>query len=191
MTRSTHKKSVLKLKNFLSKYPTAKDLIEKLYLIAIIEAYRWIRANENVGDLLENEIRNKFIRNFKQINPFLIEYINNHTVILTAENQVYTKKEIHRTDFELITSYPSNKFVVECKRLTSAETRYIHGTKDKNGEYKLDGLEKFIKLVYSEDDNYAGMVGFIIKGSPADITNRIKDKVRAFHPVDEIEILLM
>ena len=190
MTRSLNTKSALKLFTFRSKYPTIKDLIEKLYLIAIIEAYHWIRENENITDLLENEIKNKFIKHFKHINPFLKEYINNYTIILTAENQVYTEQEIHRTDFEFISSYHENKFVVECKRLTSAETRYIHGTTDKNGEYKIDGLEKFIDLIYSQNDNYAGMIGFIIKGDPLKISNKIKDKVGDFHPVNGIELLL-
>ncbi len=190
MTNSFHTNSLLKLETFVSRYSTVEALIENLYLLAITEAYKWIRIHERVHGLSENAIRNKFTHNFKHHNSFLKEYINNYTIVLTKENEIYTQDETQRTDFELISPGHENKFVVECRRLASAETRYVNGTNDRDGNYKIDGMEKFIELIYSESDEYAGMLGFIIKGKPNGIVNILKSKVKDFHPSEDMELLI-
>lgn len=187
MTNSLYTNTIFKFESFVSKYPTVKALIEDLYLMAIIEAYKWIKIHDRVDGLLENEIRNKVTRNFKHHNSLLKEHINNYTIVLTKENEAYTRDETQRTDIELISPGHENKFVVECKRLTSAETRYVNGTTDKDGIYKIDGMEKFLELIYSESDDYAGMIGFIIKGNSGRIVNSLKPKVKDFCPSDEID----
>ena len=116
MTNIFYKNTISKLGNFTSKYPTVSALIEKLYLKAIIEAYHWIKSHDNAEGLIETAIRNKFTHHFKHHNSLLKEYINNYTIILTKENELYTKDEIHRTDIELISSCHENNFGVECKR---------------------------------------------------------------------------
>jgi hypothetical protein len=187
MTNSFHTNSLLKLETFVSKYSTVEALIENLYLLAIIEAYKWIRTHDSVHGVLENDIRNKITHNFKHDNSFLSSYINNKTIYLTKENEIYTRDETQRTDIELFSFSHENKFVVECKRLASAETRYVNGANDREGNYKIDGIEKFIELIYSENDEYAGMLGFIIKGKPKRIVDILKLKVKNFHPSDDIE----
>jgi hypothetical protein len=188
---SNSHQTIVKLENFISKYPTIRILIEELYLTAVIEAYHWICCNDSVNGLVENEIRNKFTHHFKHHNSLITGYINNFTIVLTKENEIYTRDETQRTDIELISPGHENKFVVECKRLNSAETRYIHGTTDQEGVYKIDGMEKFIELIYSEKDDYAGMVGFIVKGNPAKIVNKLKLKIKDFCPSDELPSLLV
>ena len=54
----------------------------------------------------------------------------------------------------------------------------------------MNGIERFITLTYSKNDNYAGMFGFIVGGNPRKIVNTLKQKVRAFHPSETIESLL-
>lgn len=190
MTNSFYKNTLIKLDNFISKYPTVKALTEELYVMAIIEAYHWIHNNDSIEGLKENEIRNKFTHHFKHYNSLLNGYINNYTIVLTKENEIYTKDEIQRTDIELISPGHENKFVVECKRLTSAETRYVHGKTKEKGGYEIDGMEKFIELIYSENDQYAGMISFIIQGHPKKIVNKLKLKVEIFHPSNDIIFLL-
>ena len=143
----------------------------------------------SVKGLRENDIRNKFTHHFKHHNSLLKEYINNCTIMLTKENEACTRDETQRTDIELFVSW-YGKFVVECKRLNSAETRYIHARTDKEGAYNVDGMEKFIELIYSEGDEYAGMIGFIIKGNAAKIANKLKLKIEDFHPSCVITSLL-
>lgn len=176
---------IFKLEKFVSKYGSIEGLIENLYLKAIIEAYGWIRTNESIEGLSENKIRNRFIHNFKHENSILKEYIGNLTIVLTKENEAYTQDELKRTDFELISSDYQKKFVVECKRLGSVETRYVNGVHDKDGNYQPDGLEKFIKLLYSEGDEYAGMVGFIVEGNPHNIVVGLKTKAQNLYPSDD------
>lgn len=190
MTNLLYNNSIIKLESFISKYPTVIALIENIYLMAIIEAYHWINTHDSVKGLHENEIRNKFTHHFKRRNSLLKGYINNYTIVLTKENEVYTKDETQRTDIELFSTGHENKFVVECKRLKSAETRYVHGSPDKNGDYEIDGMEKFIELIYSEGDEYAGMIGFIIQGNPINIVNKLKLKIKDFYPSSDIASLL-
>lgn len=190
MTNPFYNNTIIKLENYISKYPTVRALIEEIYLMAIIEAYHWINNHDSVEGLLENGIRNKFTHHFKRRNSLLKGYINNYTIVLTKENEVYTKDETQRTDIELISPGHKNKFVVECKRLNAAETRYVHGTTNREGAYKIDGMEKFIELIYSEGDEYAGMIGFIIKGKPIKIVNKLKLKIEDFHPSSDIASLL-
>ncbi|MBW3020487.1 hypothetical protein KY334_04265 [Candidatus Woesearchaeota archaeon] len=177
MTNSFYS-NILKLESFASKYPTIESLVETLYLQAILEAYRHINDNEKVDGLLENDIRNKFTHHFKHHSSFLKKYINNRTIFLTKENEVYTRDETQRTDIEFFSSGHGNIFVVECKRLKSAETRYVNG------------MEKFIELSYSEKDNYAGMLGFIIKGKPKKIVETLRSKVKNFHPSNGMEEII-
>jgi len=178
MNNPFYSNNLLNLNNFVSKYSTIQSLVESLYLKAFIEAYGWIKKYGSVNELLENDIRNKFTYHFKHHNSFLTKYINNYTILLTKENEIYTKDETQRTDIELISSGHRNKFVVECKRLTCAETRYVKG------------MEKFIQLIYAEKDDYAGMIGFVIKGNPKNIINSLKGKVKVLSPVQEITFLL-
>lgn len=173
----------------LTKYPSTKALIEQLYLSGIIESYPRIKAIPNIESFLENEIRNEFVRDFKKSNSLLKGFIQNKTIALTAENQVYTSDLTQRTDIEFISASHSHKFVVEFKRLSSAEGRYLSGREI--GEiYKADGLEKFIHLIYSEGDDEAAMISFVVKGKPEKIALKLKGRVKSFCPVSGIDELL-
>ena len=169
----------------LTTYQSTKSLIEDLYLRAIQDSYPRVRAIPNINTFTENQIRNEFVRNFKNQNPFLKNYIQNNIIGLTAENQAYTKSLTQRTDIELISSWHGHHFVVECKRLSSAESRYVHGTV-KNGTYEIDGMEKFIHLIYAEGDKEAAMLSFIIKSDPLKTTDKLRDKVEVFHPAPDM-----
>jgi hypothetical protein len=70
-------------------------------------------------------------------------------------------------------------FTVECKLLKYADKKYLD-----------EGLQRFIDLKYAENDNYAGMIGFIIKGKPENIVKNMKKKVKDFHPTPDIQTYL-
>jgi hypothetical protein len=163
------------------RFRTSDELIENLFLRATIEAYHRIKIQPNVKNLIENGIRNLFIEDFKISNSPLNGYIQNKTITITAENQANTQNLIQRTDIELHSNIHQIQFVIECKRLSSAETRYVQGS-IKNGKYEIDGLEKFLHLNYADNDSIAGMVGFVVSGDVAKITNGLKKKVEVFHP---------
>ena len=179
-------KRLNKLDKFLNKYPSEKELIEQLYLLATIDSYRRIRKIDNINGFNENSIRNEFIRDFKEKNNYLKAFLNNKTIVLTAENQVYTRDYTQRTDIEFISSIHEHKFVIECKKLTSAEGRYING-REVAGGYKIDGLEKYIHLIYSEKDTEAAMASFVTKGKSTDITIKLKNKVKLFHAASDMD----
>jgi hypothetical protein len=159
----------LQFQRLTLKYPTQKDIIEKLYLNGIIRSYNNINQTEGNCELKENEIRNKFIYDFKYHNTDFEKLINNKILYFASENQ--TVKEdgtIYRTDIEFIIS-SFGLFTIECKKLKSAESRYIN-----------DGISRFTDLKYSEKEEYAGMIGFVCSGHISKIVNNLKPKVRAF-----------
>lgn len=169
----------------LKSYPSTKSLIENLYLRAILDSYPRVKNIPSINKCTENQIRDKFIYDFKNASPLLKDYIQNKIIVLTAENQAYTKSLTQRTDIELHSSWHNHSFVIECKRLSFAESRYVHGKKIK-GKYEIDGMEKFIHLIYAENNKEAAMLSFVIKSDIQKTTNKLRDKVKQFHPASDV-----
>jgi len=91
----------------------------------------------------------------------------------------------------LFCAWYRKQFIIECKRLRSANQVYIKGRYNKTKEkYEVNGIERYIKLTYAKNDEYAGMMGFIIQGNPENIVKKPSHKVKSFHPSDEMEQLL-
>ncbi len=176
------------IKSFALEYESQKDIIEKLYLPAIVESYKRVCLIHGVSKLVENKIRDEFVYDFQYHNSLLKNYIANNTVKFTNENRIISEIKMEfRTDIELFVSFYGT-FVIECKRLSSAESRYIKG-REVDGEYKVDGLERFITLSYSANDNYACMMAFIIKENIEIIIDRLQNMIKTFHPSDNFKNL--
>ncbi|MBK8566081.1 MAG: hypothetical protein IPN76_22745 [Saprospiraceae bacterium] len=166
---------------FVVKFPDTQTLIERLYLAAILDAYTRIRAISGIVGLMENKIRNEVVRDFKFNNPIIKEYFQSKTIYLASENQANTASLEQRTDLEIHSGHHQHNFVIECKNLTHAENRYVQG-RIKNGEYRHDGLEKFVDLTYAETDDEGAMLSFIVNGTPTLIVSTLNQKVQAFKP---------
>ena len=166
---------------FVAKFPDVQTLIEQLYLAAMVNAYSRICTIPGIGGLKENKIRNEVVRDFKDNNPVISSYFQNKIIYLAAENQANTATLEQRTDLEIHSGHHQHNFVIECKNLTHAETRYVQG-RTKNGGYQHDGLEKFIDLTYAKTDNEGAMLSFIVSGTPTSIVSTLNQKVQVFHP---------
>jgi hypothetical protein len=165
----------------IAKFPTIQALVEQLYLSAILDAYPRVKSIPGIASMSENTIRNRVVEDLKFSNPVIREYIQNKLIFIAAENQAYTASLSQRTDLEFFNSIHQHKFVVECKRLSTAEERYVHG-RIKNGQYQHDGLEKFVNLTYAAEDYEGAMLGFVVGGNPSGIVNSLNQKVQAFRP---------
>ncbi|MCE7923062.1 MAG: hypothetical protein DYG98_08380 [Haliscomenobacteraceae bacterium CHB4] len=163
------------------KFPTVQALVEQLYLSAILDAYPRVKSIPGIAGMSENTIRNRVVEDFKFSNPVIREYIQNKLIFIAAENQAYTASLSQRTDLEFHNSIHQHKFVIECKRLSTAEERYVHG-RIKNGQYQHDGLEKFVNLTYAAEDNEGAMLSFIVGRNPSEIVNGLNRRVQVFHP---------
>jgi len=176
------------IQGFRSKYSSHKEVIEKLYLKAFINAFERIKHIEGISTFSENTIRDKFQYDFEHSNPLITKYISNQTITFNSESQIIEKQEKYRTDIKLFCAWYREHFVIECKLLRSASQVYIKGRYNKVEEkYEVNGIERFITLTYSKNDDYAGMLGFIIKGNSGRIVNSLKHKVKDFRPSDEID----
>lgn len=167
--------------DLLARYPKPQNLIEDLFLKATVDAYHRIKLTSTMKSMIENDIRNLFIEDFKRANAPLNKYIQNNVITLASENQANTKSLVQRTDIELHSNIHQIHFVIECKRLSSAETRYVQGT-TKNGKYEIDGLEKFLHLQYAENESIAAMIGFVVNRDVVKITRGLQQKVVIFNP---------
>jgi hypothetical protein len=175
--------------DFLAKYPSRQALVEYLFLSATIDSYRRVKTIIGIKDLTENDIRTKFVYDFFHDNEFIKDYLENKIITLTSENQAYTQSLTQRTDIEFHSNMHGLHFVIECKRLSSAETRYCQGA-IKNGTYEIDGLEKFIHLIYAKGDDAAAMIAFVVNGKCDAIGGKLKEKIATFKPSTKMDVHL-
>ncbi len=157
--------------DFTSKYPTRQDVIEQFYLRVIVDSYTRVRQIQGIQELSENKIRNQFVFDIQHKNPLFMPF--NKTVKPISENQIVTEQELLRSDIEFFISQ-YGAYVIECKKLKSAEKRYLTDGKGKGG------IERFTNLDYAADEEAAGMLGFIVKGEAGQIVRNLKQKIAAF-----------
>ncbi len=144
-------------------YKSKQDLIENLYLKAICDSYE--RIDKNIG--IENDIRDRFIKDFYFESPYLKKWIQQGILKVSWEDWVFkNENELGRTDIDFFMS-GFGSFIIECKRLKNASQKYID-----------DGLHRFINKEYSENESYAGMIGFVIEGDIKSICLKLEEKCK-------------
>ncbi len=143
-------------------YKSKQDLIENLFIKSIFDTYS--RLDKNIG--IENDIRDRFIYDFYQVSAILKGLINTNILFVNWERWVFKNEDdLGRTDLSFAIS--GIEFVVECKKLNSASSQYID-----------EGLHRFINKNYSENESYAGMIGFVVKGDIKSICSLLKVKCK-------------
>jgi hypothetical protein len=146
-------------------YKTKEDLYENLYLEAFIDTYRRIDKHS----LLENKIRDDFVYDFEYVNPLTSDLIQQGVITLNWERRLnVSEEEKRRADISF--SISGLGFIIECKRLASAESKYLD-----------EGIKRFIDLKYGKSDSHGGMVAFVIGGNIKKIAEIIKSKVKEFY----------
>lgn len=164
------KQQILKALGFASE----QRVIEELFLKAILDAFDRIE----VKFMLEEAIRDALVRDLETQNAYTKDYLTNNFFFLSFEHwENVSETERSRSDLVLFTT--GMAFVIECKLLRFADAKYID-----------EGLRRFVEMKYSRNSNFAGMLGFIIKGKPENIIKNLKKKVKQFHLLPESEYLL-
>lgn len=144
-------------------YQSKQDLIENLFIKSIYDTYS--RVDKNVG--IENDIRDRFIKDFYFNSPYLKKWINLGILKLDWEGQVFKDEEkLGRTDIDFFIS-GMGSFIVECKRLKNASSQYVN-----------EGLLRFLNKDYAENESYAGMIGFVIEGNIKSICSSLMEKCK-------------
>jgi len=160
------------------KFSSFENLVEELYLTSIVDSYSRVSLISGIDSLIENQIRDKVYFDLENNNEILKEFIQNKTLKLTNENRIINETDVFRTDIEFFVS-AMGTFVIECKRLSSAEQRYID-----------DGVARFTSLQYSKHETEAAMLSFIVGGNVASISKNLKDKSSKHEPSDDIALFL-
>ena len=159
-------------------YKSKKDLYENLYLKAIVDTFH--RIDKSVA--LENDIRDRFVWDLERENKLTKDYIQNYILQLDFERQHFvSESEKGRTDI-VFSLAGFDRFTIECKRLFKEPS--------KNEEYINEGLKRFVELKYSENEGYAGMIGFVVSGNIRTITEDLNTKVGNYFFVLEQRSLL-
>lgn len=153
-------------------YKSKQDLYENLYLKAIVDSYTRI---SHVLDK-ENNIRDRFVLDMEHDNENTKELIQSGILQLDFERMHFVSEdEKRRTDLVFFISGFGN-FTIECKRLFEQNS--------KNDEYISNGLSRFIDLKYSQNNFFAGMMGFVVSGNEEIVTNKLKEKVVSTNNID-------
>ncbi len=143
-------------------YQSKQNLIENLFIKSIYDTYS--RLDKNVG--IENDIRDRFIFDFYHDSTLLKGLINKNILFVNWEKWVFKNADdLGRTDLSFAIS--GFEFIIECKRLKNASHKYI-----------TDGLRRFINKEYSENESYAGMIGFIVGGNITSICSSLMEKCK-------------
>lgn len=141
-------------------FKSRQDLIENLYLKAIVKSYNGIDKSFSI----ENDIRDRFVHDFYFVNPLVKDLLQKNILYINWEKWVFkNENDLGRADLSFALS--GLEFIVECKRLKSASKQYID-----------EGLYRFINLEYSANEDYAGMLGFVVEGDTEKICRSIKEK---------------
>jgi len=157
-------------------FKSKEDLFENLYLKAIIDSYHRIKKDS----ILEGKIRDRFVFDLELENPWTKDWIQLQILSLNTERRIIvSEEERSRADISFFISGVGD-FTIECKRLESADTRYLDG-----------GIGRFVELKYAKyDSRHAGMIGFVINGEIKPIVAALKTKVNEFHFSPGFENLL-
>jgi hypothetical protein len=143
-------------------YKSKQDLIENLFIKSINDTYN--RIDKNIG--IENDIRDRFIYDFYYKSNMLKGLINRNILFVNWERWVFKNEDdLGRTDLSFAIS--GIEFMVECKRLKSANSQYIN-----------EGLHRFINKDYSENESYAGIMGFVVEGDIQNICFSLETKCK-------------
>ena len=89
----TTEETVKKIRGFRLKYSSHKEVIEKLYLNALINSFERIKCIQGINELSENDIRDKFQYDLEHSNPIITEYISNNTITFNSESQININSE--------------------------------------------------------------------------------------------------
>jgi hypothetical protein len=160
------------------KFSSFENIVEELYLTSIVDSYSRVILIGGIESLIENQIRDKVYFDLENNNEIIKEFIQNKTVKLTNENRIINEVEVFRTDIEFFIS-TLGTFVIECKRLSSAEQRYVD-----------EGVARFTALQYSKHESEAAMLSFIVGGNVAAISKGLKDRSSKHEPTTDIASFL-
>lgn len=152
----------------VSRYRSKKD-IEDICFKSLIDSYQRLKKKKGIELLNENRIRDEFVIDMEKKSEIIKHAIDNYIIIIIPESWDPINRK--RTDITFCLPFNRRELIFECKKLYSAEQRYLD-----------DGLIRFIRLEYSKKEKDAGMIGFIIKPKHLSKTiAKIKEKICKFY----------
>lgn len=153
---------------------SSKKEVENLCYMALIDSYTRVKQVEKIHSLNENGIRDEFVIDLVQTNKLISLAVENYIIIIIPECWDPVKR--NRTDIEFVLPSYKRRLIFECKKLSSAEKRYLD-----------DGLIRFIELKYAEKEPDGGMIGFVVNGNFIKTISKLKEKVKCFHIIRLID----
>ena len=149
-------------------YANKKDLIERLYLGSLTDAYG--RIAHTISK--ENDIRDRFITDLYQTPSELKNWLDLKIIYLDWENWKF-KPDMTLARADISFKLTGVEFIIECKRLSTAEKAYFD-----------EGLTRFITHHYAKGDIYAGMIAFVISDRDDAILKGLKEKSKSYSYVE-------
>lgn len=158
--------------NFLS-YLSVKndtDIIEKLILYPLFEAYDIVRSSSDIQISSENEITKRIYWHIKDSSSISTQ-IGHHLI-----NVTYRPKEVNLVKNKYDESEPDLVFFIVGKFNFAFEAKRIYG-KGYTEYVGESGLGCFISEKYSKDEHNAGMIAYVQKGDFSLVQKKIATKI--------------
>lgn len=163
-----------------TKYKGNFNGIKTLILENVITSYQKLRVEEKWKSLTsERDFRDLIVERMRTNSLF------NYWLSINREAQEGFYSEIGYSDIKIDIAASGRYFAFECKRLDDKI-----GKSSLQQKYIDDGLNRFIIGKYAEEDDFGGMVGFIVTGKIENIVLDMKKKVKNYYFVRSYGFLL-
>ena len=153
--------------------------IKILILEKIITSYQKLRAEEKWKSLtLETDFSDLLVEELKQNELFIYVFIVNRE----PQEGLYSNKGFLDIKIDIATT--GRYFAFECKRLDDKI-----GKSSLQQAYIDEGLHRFITGKYAKEEDFGGMIGFVVAGKISLTVQDMKRKVKNYHFVDGYKLL--
>ncbi len=147
------------------------DGAKTLVLKNIVTSYQKLRRKGKWKTLTsEPDFSDLLVEQLKQDRLFVDIFIVNQE----TQEGLYTQRGY--LDIKIDIAGSGRYFAFECKRLDDKT-----GKSSLQQKYIDDGLDRFIIGKYAEEEDFGGMVGFVVSGKIESIVLDMKEKVKKYH----------
>ena len=162
------------------KYTGGFDGMKDLILENIISAYKGMKNDNRWRTIIEEEHFTDLLVDKMKQNPLFC-----YVFIVNREPKEGNFTNIGYLDIKIDIPSAGRYFAIECKKIDTKT-----GRSSLRQKYIEDGLSRFINGKYAKEENFGGMIGYVVEGDIVETSSDMKRRVREYRYVQGKEHLL-